>query len=222
MRNRLASSHGAHDDGSSRHPRPHPGATQQCPPPSSARRRARRSRTPTRNDGSAPHAANSATGPSSGTADTSNSSSASTSSTTTHTDRTAASANAHPTGAKSSRTGPANRSDHTPPAADSSTNTAKQPELPTTANTTPAPPDFDAPAPHHTIQHQRRRWSPNTRTRYRHRQVQGAAATDAWPQTRPFSARDHPRTCADAERPTRPLRTRCRCPSPPSRRGRVH
>ena len=36
--------------------------------------------------------------------------------------------NAHPTTLKSSRIGPANRSDDTPPAADSSTSTAKQPE----------------------------------------------------------------------------------------------
>ena len=56
---------------------PHPTAT-------------RRSRTPTRNDGSAPCAANSSTAPSSGTAATSNSSCATTSSTTTPTGPTAA------------------------------------------------------------------------------------------------------------------------------------
>ena len=65
--------------------------------PSSAPRRTHRSRTRTRNDGSAPCAANSATAPSSGTAANSNSSCATTSSTTTRTDPTGRSANAHPT-----------------------------------------------------------------------------------------------------------------------------
>src|SRR5439155_16875100 len=49
---------------------------------------------------------------------------------TTRTGPTAASANAHPTTPKSPRTGPADRSDDTPIALDSSTSTAKQPEPP--------------------------------------------------------------------------------------------
>jgi putative transposase len=74
-----------------------------------------RSRTHTRNAGSAPCAANSSTARSSGTADSSNSSYATTSSTTTP---TGPSANAHPTLATSLRTGPANRSDDAPRAMD--------------------------------------------------------------------------------------------------------
>jgi hypothetical protein len=80
-----------------------------------------RSRMPTRNDGSGPCDANSATGPSSGATNTSSGSCATTSSTTTRTGPTGASGNAHPTIARSSSTGPASRSDDTPPAADSST-----------------------------------------------------------------------------------------------------
>src|SRR5258708_2834443 len=104
--------------------------------PSSAPRPTRRSRTPTQNDGLAPPAANCATAPSSGTTDNSSGSYASTSSITTRTDHTAGSGNAHQTTTKSSRIGPASRSDNTPPAADSSTSTDTQPELPTSANPT--------------------------------------------------------------------------------------
>jgi hypothetical protein len=78
-----------------------------------------RSRTRTRNAGSAPHAANCATAPSSGTTNICNISSTSTSSTTTRTGPTAASGNAHRTTPRSSRFGLADRSDDTPPAADS-------------------------------------------------------------------------------------------------------
>src|SRR2546427_321468 len=116
-------------------------------PPSSAPRPTRRSRTPTQNDGLAPSAANCATGPSSGTAHNSSGSYASTSSITTRTDRTGGSDNAHRTILKSSRIGPASRSDNTPPAADSSTSTATQPELPTTANPTRATSASTRPSP---------------------------------------------------------------------------
>jgi hypothetical protein len=80
------------------------------------------------NDGLAPCAASSATARSSGTTDNSNGCYASTSSTTTRTDRIAVLNNAHRTMRKLSSIGPADRSDDTPPAADSSTSTAKQPE----------------------------------------------------------------------------------------------
>jgi hypothetical protein len=62
--------------------------------------------------------ASSATGPSSGTDDTSNNCFATMPSITTHTARTARSRNAHRTTAKSSSTGPADRSDDTPAAMD--------------------------------------------------------------------------------------------------------
>jgi hypothetical protein len=117
---------------------------------SSALRPARRSRTPTRNGGSERSAASSWTAPSSGTTPTSSGSSAGTSSTTTRTDPTALSVNAHPTVAKASNIGPASRSDDTPPAADSSTSTAKQPEPPPQQPTDHQHVTFDAPAPHHT------------------------------------------------------------------------
>src|SRR5665213_314507 len=116
-------------------------------PPSFAPRRTRRSRTPTPNDGLGPSAANSVTGPSSGTTDNSHSSSTNTSSTTTRTDHIAAFGNAHRTRPKLSRIGLADRSDDTPPATDSSTNTAKQPEPSTTANPKRTTPTFGAPTP---------------------------------------------------------------------------
>jgi hypothetical protein len=121
-----------------------------------------RSRTRTRNGGPAPSAANCATAPSSGTAETSNGSSPNTSSTTTRTAPTAASANAHQTMPKSSRIGPASRANDTPPAADSSTSTAKQPERLRQRPTHHLYVSFDAPAPPPTRRHQRRRRSPNT------------------------------------------------------------
>jgi putative transposase len=88
------------------------------------------SRTLTRNAGSAACAASSSTAPSSGITPTSNGFYATTSSTTTCTGRTGRSANARPNAPKSSSTGPAIRSNDTPPAADASTSTAKQPEPP--------------------------------------------------------------------------------------------
>jgi hypothetical protein len=135
-------------------------------------RRMRRSRTPTRNVGSAPYAANSATTPSSGTTDNSNISSTNTSSTTTCTYPTAASANALRPTRKSSRIGLVDRSDDTPPAADSSTSTAKQPELPRDngqprmthelqrAHSPTTRPDIDV-----------RRCPPRVGTRFRHSQA---------------------------------------------------
>jgi len=116
-------------------------------PGSSAPRRTRRSRTPTPNDRSGPSAANSATGPSSGTSASSNSSSTTTSSITTRIDRTAASVNARPTIAKLSRIGPASRSDDTPPATDSSTSTAKQPEHSDNGQPHTGYPNFSEPTP---------------------------------------------------------------------------
>ena len=105
----------------------------------------RRSRTPTQNAGSAACAASSSTARSSGTADSSNGSYANTSTTTTPTGPTAASANAHPTTREVVSTVPASRSDDTPPAADSSTSTAKQPEPPRQRPTHRQHASFDAP-----------------------------------------------------------------------------
>jgi hypothetical protein len=107
------------------------------------------SRTHTRNGRSQRSAANSSTPPSPRTAPTSSGSYASTSSTTTRTDPTALSINTLPTIVKSSNIGPADRSDDTPPATDSSTSTAKQPEppqRPTDHHTSPS----TRPLPHHT------------------------------------------------------------------------
>ena len=73
-------------------------------------------------------------------------SSTSTSSITTRAGRTGRSANAHPTMRKWSSIGPADRSDDTPPAADSSTSTAKQPEPPQRP-TRHGDVNFDAPTP---------------------------------------------------------------------------
>src|ERR1039457_2584007 len=116
-------------------------------PRSFAPRPTRRSRMRTRNVGSAPYDASSATAPSSGTSDNSNGSWTSTSSTTTATDRIGRSDNAHPTMPTSSSIGPTDRSDDTPPATDSSTSTAKQPDPPPQRPTHHDYIRFSAPAP---------------------------------------------------------------------------
>ena len=132
-------------------------------------RRTRRSRTPTRNVGSGPSAANFATGPSSGTTANSNNSYASTSSTTTPTDRIAALDNAHRTRRTSSSIGPAGRSDNTKPAADSSTNTAKQPEPPPQRPTQPGRRQLRrAHSPTTRFKTLRQHDIPRVRTGYRH------------------------------------------------------
>jgi hypothetical protein len=145
-------------------------------PRSSALRLTRRSRTRTQNDGSERYAASSWTAPSSGTARTSSCSYASTSSTTTPTDPTAASDNAHPTIAKSLSIGPANRSDDTPPATDSSTSTAKQPEPSPQRPANRERINFGAPNPGQRPTTSTKHRSPHARTHFRHPQASRACA----------------------------------------------
>jgi transposase InsO family protein len=85
--------------------------------------------------------------PSSGTTPSSNGSSTSTSRTTTPADPTAVSVNALLTIATSSNIGPADRSDDTPAATDSSTSTAKQPDPPHNGQPNHQHINFDAPTP---------------------------------------------------------------------------
>lgn len=82
---------------------------------------------------------------------------------------TAASVKALHTMPKSSRFGPADRSNDSPPAADSSTSTAKQPEPRQPRQTQQRLGQLRrARSPIHTRRRQRRRCSPNIRTRFRH------------------------------------------------------
>src|SRR5207248_1575144 len=110
------------------------------------------------------------TAPSSGTTDTSNSSCTTTSRTTTTTGPTAPSGNARPTLARSSNIRPANRSDDTPPVADSSTSIAKRPNHTHNGQTNPATSTSTRSLPTTQPGHRHQRCASRVQTRFRHPQ----------------------------------------------------